>query len=82
MSEGITPQDVAAAALQLGHEYVDHIFDLHAEAEPTVFTEDVRKMWSLGFLSGFSSGFTTGAMRAKAVIDQMPRTRIPQQGAN
>lgn len=78
----LTPEDVAAAALQLGHEYVDHIFDLHAEAEPAVFTEDARKMWSLGFLSGFSSGFTTGVMRAKKVIDQMPKTRIPEQGAN
>jgi len=82
MSNDKTPDDVAELGLRMALEHVNEIFDEHLKKHPDEFQESDRGMWSLGFLSGFSSGFTTAAVRAQRALDARPKTRLPDQGAN
>ena len=77
-----TPEDVAALGLNMALEHVNDIFDEHMKQHPNQFQESDREMWSYGFLSGFSSGFTTSTVRTQQLLNARPKTRLPEQGAN
>lgn len=79
----MTGDDIAQYACAIAGDVSDSMFDEHVE-RLGMMTEGDRKVWTHGFVAGFTSGFTTAVMRANQVVEDAIdlKSKITQPGEN